>query len=117
MEVMTDRISEEKDAIQQACRQYILVHFHIAMVNGIFAGNDTDSFFNKVSEIRQTAKRPVFAKAIRQVSLRSGGWITGGMNFLLKGHMYGALGLVYTFRVWQKKRSYRWSVNGRQVKN
>ena len=72
MEVMTDRISEEKDVIQQACRQYILVHFHIAMVNGIFAGNDTDSFFNKVSEIRQTAKRPVFAKAIRQVSLRSG---------------------------------------------
>ena len=117
MEVMTDRISEEKDAIQQACRQYILVHFHIAMVNGIFAGNDTDSFFNKVSEIRQTGKRPVFAKAIRQVSLRSGGWIAGGMNFLLKGHMYGALGLVYTFRVWQKKRSYRWSVNGRQVKN
>lgn len=59
---MTDRISEEKDAIQQACRQYILVHFHIAMVNGIFAGNDTDSFFNKVSEIRQTAKETCFCK-------------------------------------------------------
>lgn len=104
MEVMTDRVSKETAVIQQACRQYILAHFHVAMVNGIFAGNDSDSFRDKVNEIRQTAKLPVFAEAIRQVSLTSGGWFFRGMGMLLKGHMYGLLGMAYSVRAWQKRR-------------
>ena len=107
MEVMTGRVSEEADALWQASRQYILAHFHIAMVNGIFAGNDSDSFFDKVNEIRRTAKRPVFAKAIRQVSLRNGGWFFRGMSLLLKGRMYGLLGTVYAVRAQQKRRDHK----------
>lgn len=104
MEVMTDRMSQEPDVIRQACRQYILAHFHIAMVNGVFAGNPSESFRAKVHKVRQTAGRPVFAEAICQAPLTSGGWLSRGMSLLLKGHMYGLMSIIYMVRVWQKKR-------------
>ncbi len=105
MTVTADRAAQMSERIQEACRQYILAHFHIAMVNGVFAAGNPDPFKDKIHRLKQTAIQPVFAEAVRRVSLGSGGWILRGMNLLLKGHMYGMLGLVYTFRVRQKKRS------------
>ena len=88
---------------QQAGQQYILAHFHIAMVNSVFSTDHSGSFSNKVGIIKQTARKTVFRKAIRGVSLKSGGMVSRVTAFLLKGHLYGLLGLVYAFRGWQKR--------------
>ena len=104
MTVMTERMSGESEAIQCACDQYILAHFHIAMVNGVFCTGNDVFCGEKVRRIRDTAGHPVFKKAIRRVSLKSGGWISRVTGLLLKGHLYGLLGVVYTLRVWQKRK-------------
>lgn len=103
MRIMEKRLAGESAAVQQAGHQYILAHFHIAMVNGVFSTDHSGLFTNKVDKIRQTARKPVFRKAIREVSLKSGGMVSRVTVFLLKGHLYGLLGIVYTFRKWQKK--------------
>lgn len=104
MTVMEDRMSEESEDIQRACDEYILAHFHIAMVNGVFCAAGEKSFRDKVQQIRSAADQPVFKKAIQRVSLMSGGWISRVMGLLLKVHLYGVLGVIYTFRVRQKRK-------------
>ena len=104
MVVMARRVSEASEDIQRACDQYILAHFHIAMVNGVFCMGSDTSFGKKIRLIRETAGQPVFETAIRKVSLMSGNWTSRVMSLLLKGHLYGLLGIVYTLRVWQKRR-------------
>lgn len=103
MRIMEKRLAGESAAVQQAGQQYILAHFHIAMVNSVFSTDYLGSFSNKVGMIKQTARKTVFRKAIRGVSLKSGGMVSRVTAFLLKGHLYGVLGLVYAFRGWQKR--------------
>ena len=103
MRIMEKRLAGESAAVQQAGQQYILAHFHIAMVNSVFSTDHSGSFSNKVGIIKQTARKTVFRKAIRGVSLKSGGMVSRVTAFLLKGHLYGLLGLVYAFRGWQKR--------------
>lgn len=103
MRIMEKRLAGESVAVQQAGQQYILAHFHIAMVNSVFSTDHSGSFFNKVRKIKQTARKPVFRKAIREVSLKSGGMVARVTALLLKGHLYGLLGLMYAFRGWQKR--------------
>lgn len=105
MMVMKGRMVKESPAIQQACQQYILAHFHIAMVNGVFEADNSQSFRKKVNEIRCLAAKPVFADTIRQVKVNSGGMVATVTSLLLKGHLYGLLGMVYTLRGWQKRNS------------
>ena len=45
-----------------------------------------------------------FKKAIRRVSLKSGGWISRVTGLLLKGHLYGLLGVVYTLSLAEEKK-------------
>lgn len=104
MTVMADRVLEATAGIQCACDQYILAHFHIAMVNGVFCTGNDISFGGKLQQIRDTARQPVFEAAIRRVSLTSGGLTSRVMSLLLKEHLYGLLGIVYTLRAWQKRR-------------
>ena len=104
MTVMADRVLEAPAGIKSACDQYILAHFHIAMVNGVFCTGNDLSFGEKLRQIRETAGQPVFERAIRRVSLMSGGLTSRVMSLLLKGHLYGLLGIVYIFRAWQKRR-------------
>lgn len=104
MQVMQKRLAEASSGIQSAGWQYTLTHFHIAMVNGVFCPGNNKSFLKKVGQVRQTARHPVFQKAIRYVSLTSCGWIERVTGWLLKGHLYGLLGVVYTIRAWQKRR-------------
>lgn len=52
-----------------------------------------------------------------QVKVNSGGMVATVTSALLKGHLYGVLGIIYTMRSWQKRHLQSLMKNGLQKKN
>ena len=52
-----------------------------------------------------------------QVKVNSGGMVATVTSALLKGHLYGVLGIIYTMRGWQKRHLQSLMKNGLQKKN
>lgn len=105
MDITGKKIADESEKIKDAYYQYVLTHFHIAMVNEVFSTSHKVSFRKKRDILKHEAENPVFQVAIQKTRGNSQSKLNFMMGMLLKNKWYYLTSLVYEVRAVEKAKA------------
>uniref|UniRef100_UPI0040575EFB glycosyltransferase family 2 protein n=1 Tax=Agathobacter sp. TaxID=2021311 RepID=UPI0040575EFB len=98
------KLAGEEPEILEAFQMYVLMHLNIGFVRDIFDTTNSDSFFKKVSQMKQITKEKIFAKAISKVKFKEGLSIRMIPILCLKYRLYVVSGCIYSLRACMNKK-------------
>lgn len=91
-------IAQESEIIKRAYAKYIMMHFNIAMVTGVFANNINKSIKDKNKTLKETVLRPVFQDALKIIRIMECSSLRMVPILLIKLKCYRLAGLIYIIR-------------------
>lgn len=94
-------IQEESQPVQKAFNYYVLMHMNIALVREVFCVENPDSFFKKVSYMKELVQKNVFQKAIQRVELKKCTSLRMLPVLMVKWHFFALGAVVYYLRARQ----------------
>lgn len=102
MELTRKKLDVESVSVLNAYEEYVMTHFHIAMVNDVFSKNNKNSFSNKLDMLKKASDAKVFHEAINVLSNKKEKSINYLIGRMLKMRLYGIVGVIYFARAYSK---------------
>lgn len=103
MEITQGKLSDESPMIKNTYWQYVLTHFHVAMVNEVFSRQNPKRFVQKMIDMKKAAGIPIFQQAIQKTKKQKCSKANRILGICLRSKMYFAAALIYEIRARQKK--------------
>lgn len=92
------------ELIQKALQKYILMHYNIAMVRGVFAKGNRKPFHNRIGTMKATANKPVFQEAIESTKLMDCCSLRMLPFLMIRLKLWYAVAAIYMIRAAQNYR-------------
>ena len=105
MECTQKKLIDEPESIRNAYWQYVLTHFHVAMVNETFSTANKESFLQKKLDMKKAAEMPIFREAIQKTRGQKQSRANRILGVLLRKKCYLCAAGIYEIRALQKSRS------------
>lgn len=105
MEVTQKKLIDESEPIKNAYWQYVLTHFHVAMVNEVFSTANKRSLLQKNLDMKKAAMMPIFRKSIQKTKGQEQSKANRILGALLRKKCYLCAAGIYEARALQKGRS------------
>lgn len=102
MELTRKKLDAESVSVLNAYEEYVMTHFHIAMVNDVFSKKNKNSFSNKLDMLKKASDVKVFHEAINVMSNKKEKSINYLIGRMLKMRLYGIVGVIYFARAYSK---------------
>lgn len=102
MELTRKKLDAESVNVLNAYEEYVMTHFHIAMVNDVFSKKNKNSFSNKLDMLKKASDVKVFHEAINVMSNKKEKSINYLIGRMLKMRLYGIVGVIYFARAYSK---------------
>lgn len=103
MKITQERLSNESIKVNNAYWQYVLAHFHVAMVNEVFSKSNAKSFTQKKLDMKTASEIPIFQQAIQKTKSQKCSKVNSILGTFLRSKMYFSAALIYDIRAGQKK--------------
>ncbi len=98
MELTKRKLDTESVNILNAYEEYVMTHFHIAMVNEVFCRKNKKAFSEKTAALKKAASLQVFREAINASSKEKEKNINSIIGKMLTWKLYKIVGAIYAFR-------------------
>lgn len=98
MEETRNKLYAESINVSNAYEEYVMTHFHIAMVNEVFCTKNKKFFLDKVDTLKKACNMRVFSEAIKASSKVKKININSIIGKMLNWKLYKTVGAIYVFR-------------------
>lgn len=97
-------IEHESKTVKEAFSKYILMHFNIAMVRGVYDKNIKKNAKEKIGILKDTISRKIFSDSLRNIKFKECSSLRMIPIFLIKIKCYRLAGVVYSIRAKQNAK-------------
>lgn len=97
-------IEHESKTVKEAFSKYILMHFNIAMVRGVYDKNIKKNAKEKIGILKDTISRKIFSHSLRNIKFKECSSLRMIPIFLIKIKCYRLAGVVYSIRAKQNAK-------------
>ena len=98
MELTRKKLDAESVNVLNAYEEYVMTHFHIAMVNEVFCKKNKKAFSQKIDALKKAGNMQVFREAINASSKVKESNVNHIIGKMLTWKLYKTVGTIYAFR-------------------